>query len=142
SRGGTNRFALQKIGSTGQLMWLDQGTTVSPGSWDQWNPVLLGDGHGGMWVGWEDHRNAQSWKVYINDLKGQGPSPSPDPLTVAVSTVPGESPVTSGEIPLADSPGDQGHLALGEDGADGIFAAWVDNRFGYLGVYLQEINPQ
>jgi hypothetical protein len=82
---------------------------------DQWNPVLTGDGEGHYWVGWEDNRNDQNWKIYLRR--------------------------NGADFPLsASSSGDQGRLALAEDGAQGAFAAWIENRNGGASLYAQHLN--
>ena len=36
--------------------------------------------------------------------------------------------------------GDQGRLALAEDDAQGVFAAWIENRKSGTGLYAQHLN--
>jgi hypothetical protein len=81
---------------------------------DQWNPVLTGDGEGHYWVGWEDNRNEQNWKIY---LRHGGP-----------------------DMPLSSTTsGDQGQLALAEDSTQGVYAAWIENRASGPSLYAQHL---
>ena len=123
SSSGTDRIFMQRIDASGKLSWDPQGMELSRGAWQEWNPVLHGDGEGGTWVAWEDHRNSQNWVAYVQHLHMDG-SPG----------------WAAGETALTTVAADQGHLGITDDGQKGILAAWSDNRQGTLGVYLQEID--
>ncbi len=120
---GSNEVFLQSMTPNGELRWNPNGEVVAIGQWEQWNPVLYGDGGGGTWVGWEDYRNQQYWQVHLRYVRIDKEARSgPD-------------------IALAALPTDQGRLALTYDGLNGVFAAWIDGRSGPAGVYLQEVSP-
>jgi len=120
-----NRLFLQSIEASGAFRWATQGINITYGEWDQWNPVLYGDGHGSIWTGWEDFRDGIHWQVYIGNLNSD-----------AHIVWPG------GEVALAPYTADQGQLAIVDDGRKGVFGVWVDNRLGHPGLYAQEIDDQ
>ena len=60
---GHSRVQVRRINPQGLPLPDDKNPPVSAG--DQWNPVLTGDGQGHSWVGWEDNRNGQNWKIYL-----------------------------------------------------------------------------
>lgn len=123
-QGGANGIFMQRVdASSGAVSWTPQGVSVSPGSWDRWNPRILGDGEGGAWVAWIDYRNQIKWQAYVQHVGKDG---KPEWPAQAVAPGPGS--------------GDQGHIVLAEDGQDGVFAAWLDNRSGTAGVYIQELD--
>jgi len=123
SSSGTDRIFMQRVDASGKLSWDPQGMELTRGNWQEWNPVLHGDGEGGTWVAWEDHRNSQNWVAYVQHLHIDGTSGWP-----------------AGETALTTVAADQGHLGITDDGQKGILTAWSDNRNGTLGVYLQEID--
>ena len=124
SSSAADRLFLQLADASGKLRW-GQGIELNKGNWQEWNPVLHGDGAGGTWVAWEDFRNNQNWVAYAEHLKVDG-TPGWPGIETAMTTI----------------HSDQGHLGITDDGQGGILTSWVDNRNGTVGVYLQEINPQ
>ena len=122
---GKNRLFLQSMNASGAFRWASQGINITFGDWDQWNPVLYGDGHGSIWTGWEDFRNGAHWQVYLGNVNSD-----------AHIVWPG------GEVALAPYTADQGQLAIVDDGRKGVFGAWVDNRLGRPGLYAQEVDDQ
>jgi hypothetical protein len=122
---GKNRLFLQSMTAAGAFRWAALGLNITFGDWDQWNPVLYGDGQGSIWTGWEDFRNGSQWQVYVGNLNSDAHIVWP-----------------SGEVALAPYTADQGKLALVDDGLKGVFGVWVDNRLGHPGIYAQEVNSQ
>jgi hypothetical protein len=120
-----SRILMQRLDAAGNLIWAPQGLDAAPGAWDEWNPVLYGDGQEGVWVGWEDYRDGVNWNVFLVRLRKDGHPAWP-----------------KGEIALAPIRADEGHLALTDDGRQGVFAAWLDNRAGKAGLYLQEVDAR
>jgi hypothetical protein len=123
ARSGANRLFMQSLSATGHFRWAPEGVPLSFGNSDQWNPSLFGDGEGTVWMGWEDYRNQTHWQVFAESLSSRKPV-DPDPLG----------------LPLAPAGSDQGHVALADNGRDGVFAAWLDNRSSGSGVYVQEVD--
>jgi len=110
---GHSRVQVRRINPQGLPLADEKNAPVSAG--DQWNPVLSGDGAGHYWLGWEDNRNEQNWKIYLRR----------DNADLVLST---------------SFSGDQGRLALVEDGTQGVFAAWIENRKSGTGLYIQHLN--
>lgn len=121
---GSNRVWVQWQDPSGVLLWGGNGRQASVQPGEEWNPVLTPDGAGGAWVGWEDYRNQSKWQVYIQYYGSTS------------------GPLGTGGIALAPVYGDQGRLRLCPDGHQGVFAAWLDNRSGSMGLYAQEVNQQ
>jgi hypothetical protein len=130
SSSATDRIFLQLISGAGKLMWDAAGREVDIGRWHHWNPVLHGDGEEGVWVGWEDYRNNSRWSAFVKHQAARA------------AIVDAESVNRGQEILLADVNADQGRLSMTSDGAGGVFAAWIDNRLGTTGVYLQRISEK
>lgn len=122
---GRNRLFLQSFNPSGAYRWASQGVNITYGDWDQWNPVLFGDGHGSIWAGWEDFRDGVHWQVYIGNVNADAHIAWP-----------------GGEVALAPYTADEGQLAIVDDGRKGVFGAWVDNRLGQPGLYAQEVDDQ
>jgi hypothetical protein len=122
---GVDRSFLQLATADGKLNWGPEGLEVSKGNWHEWNPVLYGDGEGGTWIGWEDYRNQTNWQVFVHHVVIQGPSPWP-----------------GGETALTNVSADQGRLSITDDRQGGLQAAWIDNRVGTTGLYLQVVDRQ
>ena len=40
---------------------------------------------------------------------------------------------------MAPAPGDQGKASIASDGKNGVWLAWVDNRYSSVGLYVQNI---
>ncbi len=121
---GKNRLYFQHIDSKGNRSWSGGGVTGVAPTVEQWNPVLLSNEDGNVWIGWEEVADGRDPKVKIirrGPPKGEGWAP--------------------GEIKLADAPGSQGRLALALDGAGGLLTTWIDSR-GYSGIYLQHVDTQ
>jgi hypothetical protein len=125
SRGAKTRLFLQVLDPKGRFRWQAQGVNLSVGAWDQWNPSLVGDAQGQLWVGWEDFRNHSHWQAFMGQLDKD-----------MHTTWPGS------EVPVAPYIADQGRLRFVESGRKGVFVTWVDNRGGRPGVYVQEIDLQ
>ncbi len=120
---GQNRIRMQRSGPDGQRLWPPEGNLLSIGNWDRWNPVDLGDRHGGVWIGWEDFRTINQSQLFLTHLDNLG------------------QPWNLNEMAIAPAPANQARLFLADDGASGVLAGWIDNRAG-VGVYLQRIDPE
>ena len=112
---GHRRVKERQINPRGTLVSEEKLPPLTNG--EEWNPVLTGEGDGHYWVGWEDNRNERTWQVYVRSGTGG-----------------------SRDLALAPSNGDQGHLALSDDNAQGVFAVWVDNRADSPAIYGQHLN--
>ncbi len=121
---GRNRLFFQRVDPEGKRGWEAGGVTINPPSYEQWNPVIVGDGRGNVWIGWEEITDSGAQKVKL-----------------ARRAAPSGALWNAGEINLAGTPGSQGRLRLELDSNNGIFAAWIDNRTT-TGVYLQHINSE
>jgi hypothetical protein len=125
SSSAADHIFLQLVDATGRFSWGSRGKELSVGPWHEWNPVLHGDGDGGTWIGWEDARASGQWHVYLQHFLFNG-----------------QPAWQGGELLLTPTDADQGRLAIAEDTQGGVFAAWVDNRLGTVGIYLQKVNSK
>lgn len=122
---GVTRLFLQSLDSKGKFRWKSEGIHVSFGNVDQWNPALYGDGTGTLWTGWADFRDNQHWQVFVSRMDADA-----------------HQFWTGGEVGVGATNGDQGHVAVTENGRGGVLAAWLDNRASRVAVYAQEIDPE
>jgi hypothetical protein len=121
---GINRIFYQRIEPGGHRSWSGGGITGRPPILEQWSPLLLADGKGGVWIGSVEVDTGGTAKVKV---VRRGP--------------PNGEAWPPGEVGLANTDGDQGRLALALDGQDGVLAAWIENRAD-VGIYVQDVNNQ
>lgn len=121
------RIYLQRVGPDPALQWGPHGRMASDPNvrYHRWDPVLRSDGFGGIWIAWQDFRNQLTYQIQVNHLNSEG-------LPAWVM----------GEISVAPAPGDQGRVAMMEDGEGGVWLAWIDNRNATVGLYAQHIDDK
>ncbi len=91
---------------------------------NQWNVQMASDAHHGAVVVWQDRRNNQSDKLYVQRIGADGSTLWAD-----------------GGIPLASTGGYQYYPQIVGDGAGGAFVVWQDNRDGTsYDIYLQHVS--
>jgi len=120
---GLKRIFLQRVGPQAQFQWGDGKPASVETRVSRWNPLLHSDGQGGTWVAWVDFRNQQVGQVFLNHLG-----------------LDGEPVWAKGEMAVAPALGDQGFVAMADDGKDGVWLAWVDNRGWGVSLYAQRID--
>jgi hypothetical protein len=122
---GKNRVFFQHVEPDGRRDWTSGGIADNISRLiEQWNPVLLGDGRGNLWIGWEEVAEGADARVKV--VRRDAPQGAMwPPKTLA----------------LAGTPGSQGRLDLALDGEGGLLAVWMDNRTS-TGIYLQRIDAQ
>lgn len=110
-RNGDYDVYLQKISSSGELLWGENGIPAALAPGDQKDPQLLSDGYGGVYVAWRDfaarHDRADLFVQHVND---QG---------IAAWDIRGRA--------LTELPGIQGGLILNNAPGGGAVAAWIDS---------------
>jgi hypothetical protein len=122
SRTGTYDVYAQRISASGAALWTANGVPVCTATGDQDNPVLVGDGSGGVLITWGDDRSGDS-DIYAQRLNSNG---------VAQWTANG--------VALCTAAGEQSHPKITTDGAGGAIAAWEDTRSGNPDVYARRVN--
>jgi hypothetical protein len=89
------------------------------------NLVSTSDGAGGMWIAWEDSRNAGTTgtDIYIQRLKHDG--------SIALAAA---------GLVVCDALLNQSSITITDDGAGGCIVAWTDGRATNNDVYAQRFN--
>ncbi|MBI5169149.1 MAG: hypothetical protein HZA61_06650 [Candidatus Eisenbacteria bacterium] len=134
SRTGTNDIYVQHISVSGLPIWNPTGRLVCGAAGDQDQPVLVGDGAGGVYVAWRDFRNGVTGDLYAQRVDATS-TPQWQTNGVAVCTAPGEQafPViaTDGR-PLVPGP-------VGAANPLGVIVAWEDWRSS-ITIHAQRID--
>jgi len=114
----------QKVNWNGGTAWELNGIAVSQASNNQWNPQVVSDGGGGVYVVWQDRRNSFYDIVYAQKF---------DSLGTAAWLVNG--------LPMTDVEGNQYYPRAADDGLGGVVIVWQDNRSGTdYDIYAQRVN--
>lgn len=120
-RNGTADIYAERINSSGDPLWTEDGVPVIVAAGVQSNPVVVADGSGGGIVVWEDTRSGTP-DLYAQKLNAAG------------------SPVwVSSGVGVCVAPGPQYDLTAIADGSSGAFIAWADERTGGADVYVQRV---
>src|SRR5689334_5743743 len=123
-RGGTfDKVYLQRIGPSGLSLWQDQGVPIAATGGYQFNPQVLSDGFGGVFVVWQDNRSGIDYDIYAQHL-----DPDANPLW------------TLNGVAVCAAPGNQYNPQLMSDRVGGIVVTWQDRRAGQFDIYAQRIN--
>ena len=112
----------QKINSSGDYLWDDEGSVVVDCDGRQEDPLLVSDGSGGAYIIWRDYRDENYYgDIYAQHIDSDG---------IRLWDADG--------VPLSVETGEQSSHNLCIDGNGGAFAVWLDkNGSGtYVGVHL------
>jgi hypothetical protein len=110
--------------------WTINGTLLCGAVGDQINPQLVGDGHGGAIVTWQDDRLGAGFDLYAQQVRASGEL---DPAWTAAN---GNADGTL----LCDAPDDQVYPQIASDGAGGAIVTWQDYRsHTSFDVYAQRV---
>jgi hypothetical protein len=104
--------------------WQAQGTPIASFPGDQFQPQIVGDGSGGVWLAWTDSRSGEN-DIYYTHLGSDGAPRSGFPV---------------GGNPLCAAAGGQIDSRIVADGEGGFYAVWLDDRNGNLDLYAQHIH--
>jgi hypothetical protein len=112
----------QRIDKSGTAVWAAGGVAVCTATGEQYDPVALLDGLGGVIIAWEDRRTG-AWDIYANrlDLSGN-----------VLWTTNGVAICTAGQ--------DQYDPVIDTDTDGGAIIAWSDPRTLDHDVYAQHVN--
>ena len=125
-RNGNSDIYAQRINSTGDVQWTNNGTVICNASNHQFNPVICSDDAGGAIIVWEDNKNSGTtgYDIFIQRINSTGSI-----LWTNNGTV----------ICIASN--DQRHPEIGSDGAGGAIVSWYDYRSdSNFDIYTQRIN--
>ena len=109
-RDGNQDIYAQKIDSDGKPVWAVNGIPVHRADGDQYDPVVVADGTGGVIVVWWDI-STNDWDIFAQRVNAAG------------ETVWGD-----GAVPVCTASGNQGGPFVTADGAGGVFVVWSDYR--------------
>ena len=113
----------QRVNSTGNALWLKNGTNICTATDTQYYPLMTSDGAGGAVVIWSDYRNGND-DIYAQRVDGSGKSIWP----------------TNGiGVCTADDLRGSGYLV--RDGMGGAIIVWEDGRDDYGDIYAQRVRP-
>lgn len=122
-RSGDKDIYAQKVDSSGNLLWTNNGVPVSAKTFHQSNPKVINDGAGGAIIVWEDSING-TWDIYAQRINSIG---------AAIWT--------TGGIMICNAADAQVNPKLRTDGAGGAIITWQDKRNGTdYDIYAQRIN--
>ena len=103
--------------------WQVQGNPIASFTGDQFQPQIVGDGSGGVWLAWTDSRSGAN-DIYYTHIGPDGAPRSGFPV---------------GGKPLCAATGGQIDSRIVADGEGGFYAVWQDDRNGNLDLYAQHI---
>ena len=122
----TSDIYIQRVDSSGNLLWASDGIPISIGPGNQKAPELFSSGDGGAIIAWDDTRNGDSNR----DIYAQRVGPS------------GSIMWSTNGIPICNAVNDQDWMRLISDGSGGVIISWEDERTGGNNrhIYAQRIN--
>jgi hypothetical protein len=113
----------QRIDSSGNALWVDEGVPVATGSSEQIDPQLTGDGQHGAIVTWSAHTNtAQDGHIFAQRIDGNGNG------------------LWSPELTLSFSDQFETRPSIASDGNGGAYIAWVFYNNAAYDVYAQRVS--
>ena len=130
SRNGNLDVYLQRIGIDGMPLWALNGIAVTTNTQDQFEPVIMPDGSGGLIVVWTDGRNAaiQGYNIYAQRFDSDG-----------------NNLWNAGGNAVCDFDHYQGEPSAAPDGEGGVFVVWRDGRDAGIGdpneLYMARMDP-
>ncbi|MFX0137919.1 MAG: hypothetical protein ACFFDN_30030 [Candidatus Hodarchaeota archaeon] len=116
----------QKINSSGEVEWIDNGSAICTASYEQRVPQLCSDGAGGAIITWEDLRSSPSKYIYAQRINSSGDTKwTTDGVKISNASV------WTKNVPQICS-----------DGAGGALITWEDWRDAGLNpnIYVQKVN--
>jgi hypothetical protein len=123
NRAGNLDIYVQKVTSSGTVLWGTYGTPICTVAGTQDMPRIVSDGSGGAIIAWRDLRSGTS-DIYAQRVTASG---------VALWT--------AGGVPVCAAAGLQITPEAAADGAGGAVVTWIDERTGSADVYAQRLDP-
>ncbi len=115
---------IQKVTSTGNKLWGENGRLFINNSSDQWKPVIVGTDDGGAIIVFRDNRaDSAHSDIYAQRISSDGSSQW------------GENGVL-----VCGASGDQVHVKVLSDNHNGAYIVWSDGRSGHYDIYAQHID--
>ena len=114
----------QKLNAAGTGQWTTNGIAVCAAAGDQDDVRIVTNGSGGALISWDDERNGTSDIDICAQNIASGGTPS----------------WTADGMEMCGASGNQTLPVISEDGANGMFVAWEDNRSGTIKAYAHRVN--
>ena len=112
----------QKVNSSGDIQWTENGKAICTANGSQNFPQLISDGVGGAIITWEDGRNGDV-NIYAQKINSSG-----DTQWIANGTA------------ICTANGSQNFPQLVSDGVNSTIITWQDSRTGGNDIYAQKVN--
>jgi hypothetical protein len=114
----------QRVGSFGNVMWIERGVPICTAEREQQVPRITADGLGGAIITWFDERSGErEYDIYAQRVSSSG---------VVLWAVDG--------LLISTARDDQTWPEIISDGAGGAIITWRDYRNGYADVYAQKVD--
>jgi len=113
----------QRVDSSGDTLWTNNGTVICNETEDQFTPRLVSDGAGSAIITWEDYRSTTDFDIYAQRVDSGGST-----LWTANGTV------------ICNETDYQHAASLDSDGAGGAIIAWSDERSDDGDIYAQRVD--
>jgi hypothetical protein len=125
ARSGYFNIYAQKVNPTGALAWGQHAIAVAKVAANQFNPRVISDGKGGIFVCWEDHRIEKFPMIRAQRLNSKGQR------------------IWESSLQISKVKSAQGNPLIVSDGASGAIIAWEDTRdiLSLADIYAQRISP-
>ncbi len=123
-RSGFGDVFVQRISSSGSVLWQTDGVPVATVSGTRYGPVIAVDGSGGAIIAWEENRTATEYDIYAQRINGSG--------------------VTqwgTGGLVVCTATGQQTQLAAYSTGTGNMLLAWQDFRHSSGDIYAHILTP-
>jgi hypothetical protein len=122
--GTSNDIYAQKLNAAGTGQWAFSGVAVCAAAGDQDNVRIVTNGSGGAFISWDDERNGTT----NVDICAQNIASDGTPSWIADG------------LEICGASGNQSAAVISEDGANGMFVAWADNRSGTIKAYSHRVD--
>lgn len=124
-RGGKNYdIYAQRIDASGRNQWTADGIPVCTAVGDQYDPIPVADGEGGVIIIWQDRRGGDNYDIYAQRVD-----------------VNGRVKWDADGVAVCSAKEDQEHPRPVSDGNGGVIISWQDRRSGgHYDIYAQRIN--
>jgi hypothetical protein len=121
--GTSDKLYVQRIAADGTILWADGGIPLASTPGYQYYPQILGDGHGGAYVAWQDNRDGGDYDIYLQHVSSNG---------VML--------LRPGGLPLCKAVGHQYYPKIVGSSGGEVIVVWQDKRAGNFDIYAQKVN--
>jgi hypothetical protein len=125
SRNGPYNIYAQSVNSTGSTLWTLNGVSLAPSAYNQFIPMIVGNGSGGAIITWYGEGDGSTYNIYAQGVDSTG------------NTL-----WTADGVAVCTAANGQGLPQIVSDGSDGAIITWEDKRNGLSNydIYAQRVN--